>query len=141
MRRPPILTFAFATIFLTCALLVLTGCAEQPRSALYGPGSGYWKPISAPNVLMPVDEGQAKLEFDFSQCRCGIFPRNVPTPVMSRWQPDQQRLAETSLASVKGENCPAVGQTAFSECMRSRGWEPTLCAGRLPTDALGFCTN
>ncbi len=124
-------------------LLTLTACAgnDKPTTASIILGSGYWRPISAPNVLMQVDEGQAKLEFDHSQCRCGSFPKNVPTPVMARWQSDQQRLIETSIQAVPGESCPPVGQSVFVECMRARGWEPTLCAGRLPTDALGFCTQ
>lgn len=130
-------------VIIAALALLTSACAQQqgPTVGQVALGSGYWRPISAPNVLMPVDEAQAKLTFDFSQCRCGIFPKNIPTPVMAQWQSDQQRLAETSVQSVGGESCPAVGQTVFAECMRGRGWEPTMCAGRLPTDAYGICTN
>lgn len=99
-------------------------------------GSGYWRPISAPNVLLSVDEAQAKLEFDLSQCVCGVMPRNIPTPVMMQYNPDQVRMMETS----RGGNCEHPNQYVLAECMRARGWEPTLCAGRLPTGSGGaFC--
>ena len=134
--------FVFALLALLTATGLLSGCADkQPSTASIILGSGYWRPISPPNILLPVEEGQAKLEYDHSQCHCGIFPKNVPTPVMSQWNPDQQRMIETSIRAVPGDSCPPVGQSVFVECMRGRGWEPTLCAGRLPTDALGFCTN
>ena len=141
MRRPPLVSFTLACFFTLCFMLWLTGCASDNAKPWPGFGSGYWRPIGYPNILMPADEGQAKLEFDFSQCRCGIFPKNVPTPVMSQWQPDQQRMMETSVQPQPGQTCPPIGQTAFTECMRGRGWEPTLCAGRMPTDALGFCSQ
>lgn len=116
-----------------------TGAREEPRKqepSGLAVGSGYWRPISAPNVLLPVDEAQAKLEFDLSQCVCGIIPRNIPTPLMAQYQPDQERLAETS----RGGACEHPNQYVLTECMRARGWEPTLCAGRLPTGSGGsYC--
>lgn len=125
-------------------LLLVTACSamdspstpSKPDPTGLAVGSGYWRPISAPNVLMPIDEAQAKLEFDLSQCVCGIMPRNIPTPVMMQYQPDQQRMAATS----RGGSCEHPNQYVLTECMRARGWEPTLCAGRLPTGTGGsFC--
>lgn len=99
-----------------------------------GLGSGYWRPISAPNVLMNANESQGKLEFDLSQCKCGNFPKNIPTPIMMKYQPDQQRMVETG----RNGSC-AIDGAVLAECMRSRGWEPTLCAGRLPTQTGSYC--
>lgn len=101
-------------------------------------GSGYWRPISAPNVLMAVNEAQAKLEFDLSQCVCGIMPRNIPTSAMMQFNPDQARIWETARTG----HCASPNQQVLTECMRARGWEPTLCAGRLPTGAGGsYCAE
>lgn len=130
-------------VFAVLALLVVTACTPNNNRADTGGvhisgdqdslplGSGYWRPISAPNVLMPVSEAQAKLEFDLSQCVCGIMPRNIPTNAMMQFNPDQARLWETA----RGGHCASPGQQVLTECMRARGWEPTLCAGRLPTGA------
>ncbi|MGE3770889.1 MAG: hypothetical protein AB7G06_08080 [Bdellovibrionales bacterium] len=98
---------------------------------------GYWRPISAPNVMMPAQEAQGKLEFDVGQCQCGIFPKNVATPVMMQYMPDQQRMVQTSKMGKCGQHTTGV----LSECMRARGWEPTLCSGRLPTETGAYCPN
>lgn len=117
------------------AVLLVAGCntanttSSSQSANTMALGSGYWRPISAPNVLLPLDEAQAKLEYDLSQCVCGIMPRNIPTPVMMQYNPDQVRMAETS----RGGSCEHPGAYVLTECMRARGWEPTLCAGRLPT--------
>lgn len=137
-------------ILLSIILLALSACSwfsSEPDYPAYkteadargpspvlGLGSGYWKPISAPNVLMNANEAQGKLEFDLQQCKCGNFPKNIPTPIMMKYQPDQQRMVETSRYGSCG-----VNGAVLAECMRSRGWEPTLCAGRLPTDTGSYC--
>lgn len=129
---------------LLIALLLVSACSYFGKDTATRPaepsglavGSGYWRPISAPNVLLPVDEAQAKLEFDLSQCVCGIIPKNIPTPLMMQYQPDQPRMAETA----RGGACEHPNQYVLTECMRARGWEPTLCAGRLPTGTGGsYC--
>lgn len=129
----------FALLFL--CLFTLAAC-ESNNAAPTGStiGSGYWRPISAPNVLMETTQAQAKLEYDLSQCVCGIMPRNIPTPVMMQYNPDQARMMETS----RGGHCESPNQYVLAECMRARGWEPTLCAGRLPVGSGGgggFCNQ
>lgn len=76
-----------------------------------------------------------KLNFDLSQCSCGIFPANVPQPELVAFQPDQQRYAETSITRTMGSgdgSCVQRPSLVVAECMRTRGWEVTNCSGRMP---------
>jgi hypothetical protein len=110
------------------ALLVLTACNGDMRVA------EFWRPVSEPNVQMPLDKLQPKLDFDLSQCHCGIFPTNVTRTDIVAFQPDQQRLAQTSVTVTSDGNGQCMQQPSLvvSECMRSRGWEKTNCSGRMP---------
>ncbi len=95
----------------------------------------FWRPISEPNSMMPLRQAQSKLDFDLNQCRCGIFPANVPQPDLIAFQPDQQRYAETSItrtAKDKDGECLQRPSLVVAECMRTRGWEVTNCSGRMP---------
>jgi len=94
----------------------------------------FWRPISEPNVQLPLEKAQNKLDFDLSQCHCGIYPTNVPQPDVSSFEPDKQRLAETSITVTPDEdgNCIQRPSLVVSECMRARGWEITNCSGRMP---------
>jgi hypothetical protein len=94
----------------------------------------FWRPISEPNLLMPLDRAQAKLDFDLSQCNCGIFPKNAPHSDLVAFQPDQQRLAQTSITITadRDGDCMQRPSLVVAECMRSRGWEITKCTGRMP---------
>ena len=97
----------------------------------------FWRPISEPNLQMPLEKAQVKLRFDLSQCRCGIFPTNVPTDELAEFQPDKQRLAETSVTrtakpSDNAASCAQRPSLVVAECMRGRGWEVTNCSGRVP---------
>lgn len=107
-------------------VLSLSACSGTPVE--------FWRPISEPTTLMPLDKAQMKLDFDLSQCHCGIYPSNVPQPDLVRFQPDQQRYAETSVTRTAkpGENCQQQPSLVVAECMRARGWEVTQCAGRIP---------
>jgi hypothetical protein len=104
----------------------------------------FWRPISAPNLELPLTQEQKKLDFDLSQCRCGIYPANVTQPDLSAFQPDKERLAETSITITPGGDngqCMQQPSLVVSECMRSRGWEVTNCSGRLPLAGGGsLCT-
>jgi hypothetical protein len=94
----------------------------------------FWRPISEPNLLMPLEKGQRKLEFDLSQCKCGIYPDSMLHSDIADFQPDKQRLAQTSTATEKdiGGDCVTQPSLIVAECMRSRGWEATNCSGRMP---------
>ncbi len=94
----------------------------------------FWRPISDPNTLLTPEKAQAKLDFDLSQCHCGIFPSNVPQPDLIAFQPDQQRYAETSVTRTAkdGSACVQRPSLVVAECMRARGWEVTTCSGRVP---------
>lgn len=94
----------------------------------------FWRPISEQNILLPVDKGQIKLDFDLSQCKCGIFPANVSPSDQINFQTDKQRLAETSVTvtSERGGSCQQRPSLVVAECMRARGWEVTNCSGRMP---------
>ncbi len=109
------------------AVLSLSACASQVAE--------FWRPISEPNTLMPLQQAQMKLNFDLSQCSCGIFPANVPQPELVAFQPDQQRYAETSITRTMGSgdgSCVQRPSLVVAECMRTRGWEVTNCSGRMP---------
>ncbi|MBI1273209.1 MAG: hypothetical protein GC131_03880 [Alphaproteobacteria bacterium] len=93
----------------------------------------FWRPISEPNIMLPLDKAQRKLEFDLSQCNCGIFPTNIPQHELIEFQPDKQRMVETGVtaAEEKGQ-CMQKPSLIVAECMRTRGWEVTQCSGRMP---------
>ncbi|NBX73974.1 MAG: hypothetical protein EBQ89_06710 [Alphaproteobacteria bacterium] len=113
---------------LLCVVLVLAGCADDTRVAQF------WRPISHPNLNLPLDKSQLKLEYDLSQCNCGVFPRNVPLPLQAEFDPTMQRYIETSAVALGdgAGNCTRQPSLVVAECMRSRGWEMTQCSGRQP---------
>lgn len=95
----------------------------------------FWRPISEPNTLLPLEKAQMKLDFDLSQCNCGIYPANAVQPDLIKFQPDKQRYAETSVTrTMKGGSgeCMQRPSLVVGECMRARGWEVTTCSGRMP---------
>lgn len=94
----------------------------------------FWRPISEPNILMPLERAQTKLDFDLSQCKCGIFPANVLQPDQVAFKSDYQRITETgvTLTEVDDGGCMQRPSLVVGECMRSRGWEITNCSGRMP---------
>ncbi len=111
-----------------CLLIALSIAACSTKVA------EFWRPISEPNILLPIDKGQAKLNFDLSQCRCGIFPTNTPQNDQVAFQPDKQRLVQTGVTSTANDDgkCMQRPSLVVSECMRARGWEVTKCSGRMP---------
>lgn len=115
---------------------ILTGLiVVLALAACSGRVAEFWRPISEPNLLLPIEKAQQKLEFDLSQCNCGIFPSNVSQPDLIAFQPDQQRYAETSITrTIKGNTGQCVQRPSLvvAECMRARGWEVTSCSGRMP---------
>ena len=108
--------------------LALVACSEDTNIA------EFWRPISEPNIMLPLDRAQNKLDYDLSQCRCGIYPTNIPQSQITSFAPDQQRLSETSITVTPDEdgNCMQRPSLVVRECMRSRGWEVTNCSGRMP---------
>jgi hypothetical protein len=103
----------------------------------------FWRPISEPNLQMSLEKAQMKLDFDLSQCHCGIYPTNISHSDMINFEPDKQRLAETSETILPDENGQCMQQPSLvvSECMRERGWEVTNCSGRMPLPSGGsLCT-
>ena len=118
---PSVAIFALVT-------LALVACDSNVNIA------EFWRPISEPNVQLPLDKAQNKLDFDLSQCRCGIYPTNIPRNEMITDQPDKERLAETSetITPDQDGNCMQRPSLIVSECMRARGWEVTNCSGRMP---------
>ena len=112
----------------------------------YGPDriAEFWRPISEPNIEMPLQKAQAKLDFDLSHCLCGIYPENTPHSDVIEFQRDHQRMAETSLVITPDEqhSCRIQPSLVVSECMRNRGWEVTNCSGRMPLAGGGaLCAN
>jgi hypothetical protein len=118
------------------ALLALVACQQMATNNNNPPASiaQFWRPISEPNLMMPMDKAQRKLDFDLSQCHCGIYPTNMPRSEASEFQPDKQRLAETSVTVTPNDKGQCLEQPSLvvTECMRGRGWEPTNCSGRMP---------
>ena len=116
---------------LLLALLAFTITACGPSQI-----AEFWRPISEPNIQMSLEKAQTKLDFDLSQCRCGIFPTNTVRNDAINFQPDKQRLAQTSVTNTTATNdskdCMQRPSLVVSECMRSRGWEVTNCSGRMP---------
>jgi hypothetical protein len=119
------------TVSLACILIaVLAACQPYRETHI----AQFWRPISEPNLLLSSDMAQQKLEFDLSQCHCGIYPANATHDDIVNFQPDKQRLAETGMTVMPNENGQCLQQPSLvvSECMRQRGWEPTNCSGRMP---------
>ena len=119
-------------------VLALTACSRLEDfdfgSYEAAPVAEFWRPISEPNLMLPSDKAQAKLAFDMSQCRCGIFPANTLQPDLVSFQPEHQRYVETSVTRTQHErgDCLQRPSLVVSECMRTRGWEQTICSGRMP---------
>lgn len=109
------------------AVVLLLAACESPNIAQF------WRPISAPNINMNLEDAQIKLEYDLSQCNCGIYPRTVPRSVAAAIDLDRQRLNQTGVTTdeVRGQ-CVQRPSLVVGECMRSRGWEVTNCSGRMP---------
>ena len=101
-----------------------------------GPGqiAEFWRPISEPNMFLPVGKEQTKLDFDLSQCHCGIYPTNAVHEDIVQFQTDKQRLVETGVTITPDDSgdCMVKPSLVVTECMRQRGWEPTSCSGRMP---------
>jgi len=124
----------FLALALICALVA--ACTTSPVAQ-------FWRPISEPNLLMESPRLQQKLDFDLSQCHCGIYPTNASHDDIVNFQPDKQRLAETGVTITPDENgqCVQKPSLVVTECMRQRGWEPTNCSGRMPVAGGGsLCT-
>jgi len=115
---------------LTClTLLALAACTSGDTVI-----AQFWRPISEPNLMLPLDKAQRKLDFDISQCKCGVYPENMSHSEIVEFQADKQRLAQTGvvIAPDKKGECIAQPSLVVSECMRGRGWEATNCSGRMP---------
>lgn len=99
----------------------------------------FWRPVSEPNLLLSLDKAQMKLDYDLSQCNCGIFPTNIPQPDLVAFEPSKQRYVETGVTKTaeQGRSCLQQPSLVVGECMRSRGWEITKCSGRMPLAAGG----
>lgn len=140
MRSILFTRFRMRRWLLPCLLLMMTLCACADNQTHV---AEFWRPISEPNLLMSLEKGQRKLDFDLSQCRCGIFPANLSHSNAVEFQPDQQRLAQTSVTVTpdKDGQCMQQPSLIVSECMRGRGWEVTNCSGRMPIPGGGsLCT-
>ena len=109
------------------SVLALAGCGPTQVAE-------FWRPVSEPNLQMQQDDAQRKLEFDISQCSCGIFPANVTQPDLMNFQPDKQRYAQTGVTITAEDDGDCIQRPSLvvAECMRSRGWEVTRCSGRMP---------
>ncbi len=130
-------------IVLSILCAALAGCDTMTVSSNSPTISQFWRPISEPNLLMPMDQLQQKLQFDLGQCHCGIYPTNATHDDMVQYQPDKQRLAQTGVTIVpnKDGQCLQKPSLVVTECMRERGWEPTNCSGRMPLPGGGsLCT-
>ncbi len=131
-----------ALLIVCMALAGLAACDTMSDSPP-PPISQFWRPISEPNLLMPSDKLQMKLDYDIGQCHCGIYPMNASHDDMVEFQPDKQRLAQTGVTIVPNQDgqCLQKPRLVVTECMRQRGWEPTNCSGRMPLPGGGsLCT-
>lgn len=120
-------------------LLAVVACSSGDKNI-----AQFWRPISEPNLMMPLDKAQRKLGFDISQCKCGIYSENMSHSDIVEFQPDHQRMAETGVVVTpdKHGECIAQPSLVVSECMRGRGWEVTNCSGRMPLAEGGsLCTS
>jgi len=108
------------------AVFTLAACANTAAE--------FWRPVSEPNILLPLEKAQMKLDFDLAQCNCAVYPSNVPQPDLVQFQPEKQRYVETGIVrTVKGDgSCMQRPSLVVAECMRARGWEVTSCSGRMP---------
>ena len=125
------------TLLISLFVLALAACSESNHIAQF------WRPISEPNVEMPMSKAQKKLEFDLSQCHCGIYPTNVAHNEAYEFQRDKQQLVATGVTVTPSRSGECVVQPSLvvTECMRQRGWEPTNCSGRMPlADGGSLCT-
>lgn len=122
-------------------ILVLSGCTQtwsyvkSQASTKSQTVATFWRPISEPNILLPLHKAQKKLVFDLTQCDCAMFPTNAFQPDLVSFQPDKQRYVETSITRTKNgrrSSCTQQPSLVVSECMRVRGWESTSCTGRMP---------
>ena len=122
MRRPVLFLIAVCTLLAACETVSYKGPYH------------FWRPISEPNVLMPMDQLQKKLDFDLSQCHCGIYPANATHSDAIEFSPDKQQLVATGVTVTPNDDGQCLQQPSLvvSECMRQRGWEPTNCSGRMP---------
>lgn len=122
-------------------LAAIAACSTVTKSEHI---SEFWRPISEPNLLLSLDQAQKKLDFDISQCHCGIFPTNMTQADAVNFQPDEQQMAATSVTVTPDKDsgeCMQQPSLVVSECMRARGWEVTNCSGRMPLPGGGsLCT-
>jgi len=114
---------------LPCLFVVALIACDSDRNT-----AQFWRPISEPNLLMSQEKAQKKLDFDLSQCKCGIYPKNMTHSDIVEFQPDNQRMAETGVVVTPDDKGQCITQPSLvvSECMRGRGWEVTNCSGRMP---------
>ncbi|MDD3028721.1 MAG: hypothetical protein PHS57_00355 [Alphaproteobacteria bacterium] len=120
---------SLAGVLLTAACSSFSSFSLPPEPT----ASEYWRPISEPNLFLSSSKLQKKLEFDLSQCNCGIYPSNAAHDDTVLFQADNQRLAQTAVATTGPDNegaCVTKPQRVVTECMRQRGWAPTDCALR-----------
>lgn len=117
----------FAAVIACVATLALAACGPDRIAQ-------FWRPISEPNIEMPLDKLQRKLNFDLSQCHCGIYPSNVAHDESTEFQRDKQQLVATGVTEQDNGAgmCVQRPSLVVTECMRQRGWEPTNCTGRMP---------
>ena len=127
MRRCPVALFFAGAV-------LLTACSSSSSVSYSSSDVQFWRPISEPNALMASDTLQKKLEFDLSQCHCGIYPANATRNETVKFQKDKQRYAQTGVTVTPDEEgtCQQKPALVVTECMRQRGWEPTNCSGRMP---------
>lgn len=122
----------YLALSLVCVVTALAACQTSSNNGSHI--AQYWRPISEPNLLMASDTLQKKLDFDLSQCHCGIYPANASHDDIVNFSPDQQRLAQTGVTVTPNDDgqCLQKPSLVVTECMRQRGWEPTNCSGRMP---------
>lgn len=118
---------------LTFLALLLIGCSDDKPKPI-PVVLNYWRAISNPNVLLTMEQAQNKLSYDLAQCKCSNFPLNVPHNETALYAPDIGRLAETAATKAdRAGGCSTSPDAVLIECMRTRGWEPTACSGRIAT--------
>jgi len=79
--------------FLACAVLA-AACSTSSTSSTYAPSPepSILAPDQRANVLLQSEALQQKLDFDLSQCHCGIS-RQCAHDDTVKYQADKQRLA------------------------------------------------
>ena len=134
-----------AVCAVSIAGMLAVACESDNALTLDDSTVQFWRPISEPNILLPLDKLQQKLEFDLSQCKCSVFPTTVPRDNAIQFQKDKQRLVQTSSTlkmDTKVQSCTHSTPLIVAECMRYRGWEPTTCSGRVPAAGGGsLCSS